>query len=934
MHDVFLSYTRKGHPELAQQVRRVLEGAGISVFIDTGVDIGDDISQHLAEALFGSRLMVVVYSAALPGRRACQWELIQAYLAGAAEGDPAGRILVLNPEAGNDHIVPAAIASSMYLRAADLDRLPQAVHDKLARRPAPMSAVVSRDQPRWLPPAVPGVHGFVGRFPDLWRLHDALTAVRRPLTQPASSDPVVMVTGMGGIGKTSLVRAYAWFFGQAHRGGVYWISVGGPGGIDAARQRLGDQLRALAEAVGIPVREASDARIRLLVAAYLDQQGLPCLWIIDDLPADATLDGLAGFLVPSRFAGHAFTTRRAGTGADVARVALDGLGSADAMHLLSSSRAMTDADREAAATVVTRLGGHPLALRAAGAVLEDQHGRMSYRDYAATLTGRGVDETVLAVIEASISALSARSRLIISLGGLLAPAAVPAALIAAVEAAAGAGLPPATTDPLQELARHGAASRIDETWLIHPLAIDAAARLGAPVVALTRIATAAARALAGLLTEADPAAGTAALLARHAEALAGHRDHVGAELGDTLRRLVAARYEHLGDPVRAAARRHEIAAANPESGADQVAYALAGVANGEYHRAAERARLALDLGVDADLAVQARWALAAALDGLGRFGEADELWSALGHATWSPGRGQRIAFDVARARAMIARGRLGDARSVLEPLSQQPLDAHADQVNAARIELSRLLLLTSSERLARELAAQVMDWYREQDATEHVRYLEAELVWAEAVVSLDLFELKPDTSKWVEAEAALERLDHRYSEAAVPDSVADLTVAVLRGLVLIRLGKQQECRAVLLPRMERIRTELGEHHPLHLRARYILSQAHLQLRENSEAAALLAETWQAQHDVLGPGHPDTLASQLEYGIVLKFVGEPGRSRELIDDVCRRLPEQIGRRNDLYGRAQFAKRMLPFFPARVLRGLQDFERLLSRFQRGK
>lgn len=932
--DVFLSFTRKGHPELALRVREVLEGAGIPVFVDTGVPTGESISRHLADELFGSRLLVVVYSAAFPGRHACQWELIQAYLAGAAEGDPTGRILVINPEPGNGHIVPAAIRDSMYLRPADLDRLPQAVRAKLARLPRPMSAVARRDQPRWLPPAVPGVHGFVGRFPDLWRLHDALTSLRRPLTQPASADPVIMVTGLGGIGKTSLVRAYAWFFGEAHPGGVHWISVGGPGGIGAARRRFDDQLRDLAETVGIPVREASDARIRLLFGAYLDRQGLPCLWIIDDLPADATLDGLAAFLLPSRFARHACTTRRGGIGPDVARVPLDGLDGPDALRLLDGFREVTDTDRDAATTVIARLGGHPLALRAAGAVLEDQHGRMSYGDYAVTLNRSGTGDTVLAAIQASMAALSERARVIVSLAGVLAPAAVPVALLAAAEADLGAGLPPAATDPLRELARHGAASRIDETWLIHPLAIDAVARLGAPVVPINRIAAAAARALAGLMAATGPAAGSAGLLGRHAEVLAGHRDQVGADLADTLRRLVAARHEHVGDPVRAAALRYEIAAANPDSGADQAAYALAGVTNGEYTRAAERARLALSSRVDADTAVQARWALAAALDGLGRFGEADELWSGLDHTGWRPGRGQRIAFDVARARALIARGRLRDAGSILEPLAASPLDADADQVNAARIELSRLLLLTSSERRARELAAEVVTWYRERDAAEHVRCLEAELVWAEAAVSLDLFELRPDTSKWVEAAATLERLDSRYGAAAVPDSVADLTVAVLRSLVLVRLGRQQECRAVLLPRMERIRAELGERHPLHLRARYILSLAHLQLRENAQAAAMLAETWQAQHDVLGPGHPDTLASQLEYGIVLKFTGRPKRSAELIDDVCRRLPKEIGRRNDLYGRAQFAKRMLPFLPAVVLRSLQDFERLLSRFQRGK
>jgi len=931
VYDVFLSFTRKGHPDLAARVHAVLEKAGIGTFIDESVPIGDGISGHLVEALRDSRLMVVVYSASYVDRRACQWELIKAYLVGAAEGDPTGRILVINPEPANDHIVPAAVADTMYLREDDLARLPQAVRAKLARLPGPMSAAVRRESPRWLPPSVPGAHGFVGRFPDLWRIHDALTGVDRPLTQRTSADPVAVLTGMAGIGKTSLVRAYAWLFDEAHSGGVYWTSVGGPGGIAAARRRFDDQVRALAAAVGIATDRVGRERIRLLLGEHLDGLRRPCLWVIDDLPEDATFAELSGFVVPSRLARHVFTTRCGGTGGEVARVALDGLTDADAARLLDDLRPIVEADRDAAATVVTRLGGHPLALRAAGALLEDQQGRMSYRDYAATLHERGTDDNILDVIRASVATLDGRSHTLLALAGLLAPAPVPADLIAGVEAALDADLPPATGDTLRELYRHGAASRSGRTWQFHPLAVEAAARIATLPVPIARVATEAASALANALDAADPAAPATVLLVRHAEALAGRPELAGA---DALRRLVAGHYEQVGDPARAATIRHGIAAANPGSGADQVAYALAGVANGEYARAAERARLAVDLGAAGDLAVRARWALAAALDGLGRFTEAEDLWTGLDRAGWSPDPAQRIAFDVARARAMIARGRLSAALTVLRPLSILPLDAYADQVNAARTELARLLLVTSSERRARELAAQVVAWYRDQGKERHGRCVEAELVWAEAALALDLFELRPDTSKWAEAEATLERLDRTYRETAVPDSVAGLGVAVLRGLVLVWLGKQQACRAVLVPAVDEIRAELGERHPLYLRARYGLSLAHLQLREHPEAAALLRETWQAQHDVLGPGHPDTLASQLEYGIALKFVGESKRSAALINDVCRRMPDEIGRKNDLYGRAQFAKRLLPVFPARILRGMQDFDQLLKKFQRGK
>jgi tetratricopeptide (TPR) repeat protein len=916
MADVFLSFTRTGHPELAMRVAAVLDRAGISTFADTSVRAGEGISPRLIAELRGSRIMVIIYSATYPARDACQYELLQACLAGVAEGDLGRRILVINPEEGKGHIVPAVLADHLYGRPADLDRLPADVRSKLAGVPNPMGTVLTQELSDWWPVTTPGVYRFYGRFSDLWRLHDALTEVELPLTRRATMDPVAVVTGMGGIGKTSLVRAYAWLFGALFPGGVFWIGVGGPGGVTGARSRFERQLRDLAEAAGILVRGMNDEEIQRDLAAHVHRDGRRSLWVIDDLPEDATAEQLNDFVLPTRLARHLFTTRRLDAHTDVARIALDGLSGLDGIRLLDSFRSVSEADRAAAAEVVRRLGGHPFALRAAARVLEDQQGRLSYAAYAATLGDGGIDETVLAVIEKSVDLLGAGPRAVLALAGLLAPVPVPVSVISAVLAAVAGDLPPAGDDPLKELARHGAATRIDESWQCHPLAIEATARLGPPPVPLGRLAVAAAGTLTELLVEGT----TAAVAARHAESLVDHRALVGAGRADGLRRLLADRYEQSGDPVRAAALRHELAEANPDLITDQVAAALTAVANSEFHRAVDRARRALDLGTTGDDAVRARWALAAALDGLGRFDEADPLWTALDTAVWSPAPSRRMSFDIARAHAKVARGRLRAARAVLEPLAAGPLEEYPEQVNAARTALSRVLLVTSAERAARQLADEVVQWYRSNGAEQHRGCLDAELVWAEAAVALDLFELRPDTSKWKQAEETLHRLDQVHRETAVPGSVARLGVAVVRGLVLVRLGRQQQCREVLLPVLDDIRGELGDRHPWYLRARYALGLAHFQLSENAEAAALIGETWQAQHDILGAGHPDTLASQLEYGILLAFIGDRRRSKELIDDVGRRLPDEVGRKNDLYGRAEMAK-TLRWLPPFMLRGMQ-------------
>ena len=575
-------------------------------------------------------------------------------------------------------------------------------------------------------------------------------------------------------------------------------------------------------------------------------------------------------------------------------MALDGLGTEDAIRILHGFRPVVDADQAAAAAVAERLGGHPLALRAAGAVL-DQQGRMTYREYSERVVGRGTDARILSTIEASMADLDDRCRALVAFAELVAAAPLPAPLLARVEQGLAAELGPATGDALQELQRRGAASRLGTTWQIHPLVVDVAPRLAALPVSRERIAVEAARALRALLVGAAAEEPPAAFLVQHAEAVVGHRHLIGADLTDTVLREIAAHYERIGDAVRAAARRHSVAVVNPTSGRDQVAYALAGVANQEFARAEQHARTALELDAGDDVAVRARWARAAALDGLGRFEEAEPLWDRLNRAEWTPDPRTRIAFDVARARALVARGRLGRARALLEPLSGRPLDEYADQVNEARIELSRLLLITGSESSARTLAAEVVAWYRDRGAEQHSLCLEAELAWAEAAVALELFELRPDTSQWAEAEATLERIDARFRSASAPDSVAELGVAVLRGLTLVRLGKQNRCRAVLLPAMERIRDRLDDRHPLLLRARYALGLAHLQLNESARAAGLLGETWRAQRSVLGPAHPHTLATQLEYGVAAKFVGESRRSAELIEEVCRLLPPRSAAR---------------------------------------
>jgi tetratricopeptide (TPR) repeat protein len=931
MPDVFVSFTRTGgHPELAVRVRDLLRRDGVDAFLDDTVQPGDGITKRLVEALRGSRLMVVVYSAAYNDRWACQWELIQAYLAGAAEGDPNSRLLVVNPEPGFGHIV-SAVADSLYLTPDGLDRLPAAVRRKLAAVPAPMSAVWRGDRPRWLPSTVAGAADFVGRFPDLWRLHHALTAVDRPLTSETRSGPAAVVCGMAGIGKTSLVRAYAWLFGDSHRAGVLWTSVGGDGGLAEAKKRFDLQVRERARELGIPTSGEDAGRVAVLLGEHLNGLDGATLMVVDDLPSGVSRAELDAFVVPASRLRTVFLTREPGFTGEW-RVDLAGLGAAEGLRMLSAARPVPPEDSAAAAFVVERLGGHPLALRGVADRLRHQVGLVSYATFGEVLRRTGPDEAVVAVVAESMLRVDSRVRVLVTLAGVLAAAPVPAGVLASMVRAVEPS-PAAVGEALGRLHGLGFAYQDGELWQVHRLAVDAANRLGPPPVAAAALATAAATELATLVAEARH--GETALLVRHAREIAGSAHLTGTGLPAALRRPVARYDERIGDPAGAAAEWQLVVGDHPDSAEDQVAAALASAANGEYGRAATAARHALDLGVDGELGVQARWALAAALDGLGDYAAADALWPGLDHATWRPELARRIAFDVSRARAMTARGRLTSARQVLEPRTHLPDgadDTVADQVNAARIEYARLLLLTSSEREGREMAAQVVAYYRDRGATTHARRMEAELVWAEAALALALFELRPDTSQWDEAERVVADLHERYPETAGPHSVFGLAAAVQHGLILVRLGKQAQCREVLAPALDRIRTELGERHPLHLRARFILALTHLQLDEHAEATEILHDTWRVQCEVIGPGHPDTLNTQFEYGVALRYT-DGRRSAQVVEDVWRRLPGEIGRKNDLYGRVATARVLLPLLPPPLMRAFNRLERLRKRLSGG-
>jgi TIR domain-containing protein len=367
--DVFVSYARRDAWRLRHLVAALRE-QGLRVFVDDSeVADFDSITGTISDQLAGSRVLVAFYSAHYLSRSACQWELTTAYLAGQREGDPLRRVLVVNPEPSPDHILPIELRDARHLRATAPARdMAVAIAARARRLATPIGAVEPPVPPRWLPaPARSGSPRFVGRLPELWRLHSALHPRRAALTAGTAGAGVVQVRGLGGIGKSLLAEEYALRFAAAFPGGIFWLSAAGR--PSAALRRYGQQVRTVAVALGVPAGGRLD-EVRSLLSVRLGEIGLPCLWVVDGVPDGLDARRWRLLLAPHPLAATLLTTRSRRYREAGGTVDLGPLPAADARLLLGAGRP--------AEPLLDLVGGHPQALDVAG---------LCWRELGATTTG-------------------------------------------------------------------------------------------------------------------------------------------------------------------------------------------------------------------------------------------------------------------------------------------------------------------------------------------------------------------------------------------------------------------------------------------------------------------------------------------------------------------------------------------------------------------
>lgn len=923
-YDVFLSFTRasSGADEETARLEKALTRKGLRVFRDVHIDEFTGITGELASALAASKVLVAYYTREYPTRYACQWELTAAFVAAQRDGDPRRRVLVVNPGPGSSHIRPIELADAKYVGVpntdADLDRLAAQIAAHVATVRGCLGAATRPVDRARLPAEVLAPRLLVGRYPEMWDVHTHLNAMDLPGVHKPAPEPVVVITGLPGMGKTSVAARYAYLYRDAYPGGVFWT---GSFGADSYTflGRFTDQLRQIAdEQLGLEIQGVEPDRLRAMVGAALSRARHKVLWIIDDVPPALPVDVLRQVLVPAHNVRTVATTQAPVTDAAVPEMTLNGLGGDEVCQLLGVS---TADEVRAAREFADRCGGHPIVVLAAVNELRYRSGTVTPDMVPALLRGAASD--VGAALDSAVASVDPLELQVLRVAELLAAAPFPRVLVyAAIEA----------TD--QELAaaakmlvRRGLMHVVGADWSVHPLVSSAA---GTGDALAEHVATA-------LLA---PLAAGGSHLSEHALRL-GVNPHVQTATRRRLLREVVSGHEAKGDPVAAAAVASTLLAltdADHTPVSDLLTAARAQVGCGRSAEAVRTAKQALDNAAMTDdfrARHRARLLLAQALDQLGDHTAADDAcWTELSDhlPSWLHADNaveERVRTRLALASAKAARGIPRDALAIVEPIVTQlraapPGPLRDELAPMAILELARLRQLTGGARVARDLATEVIQHYRENGMGAHAQLLEAESVWADAFLTLDLTELDGKPENWQRSERKLRELAARYAEQWGEDSAVAIAARVRAERAVIALGRPRDALRALAEAEAFVADRLGEHRLLY-RVRHAIGQAHAQLHEFARQRELLESMWPAQAALLGRYHPETLESQLDLGIAYAMTGDRAKAVAHVDEAATALRRALGMKVDLSGKATTAQ-MVVRLPFHVLKMMFHLGRL--------
>ncbi len=196
---------------------------------------------------------------------------------------------------------------------------------------------------------------FVGRVPDLLAIAQAF-----------ARGTTVAVTGLGGLGKTSVATEFVHRFGQFFAGGVFWLSFADPASISSEVAQCGTTRHLALYAEDTPA--ALDEQVAQVQVAW--QRDLPRLLVFDNCD-DNDIERVVREWLPRSGGCRILITSRRGwwsLASGVVAQPLQTLPREQGIALLRQHRPdLSDADADALAA---ELGDLPLALYLAGSFLE------------------------------------------------------------------------------------------------------------------------------------------------------------------------------------------------------------------------------------------------------------------------------------------------------------------------------------------------------------------------------------------------------------------------------------------------------------------------------------------------------------------------------------------------------------------------------------
>lgn len=374
--DVFISY----HANDAEAVRAfavALQVHSISASFDPPQDDGEDIRRRVRFALGRSRAFIAWNSVHYSRQRGLQWELMSAFAAAARRGEERQRIILVNPETHASTSMPAAIGARCRVESAQSPVAPaeDAMAARVAAHVATLDGYLGGDTnaaPSWLPYAMSGLERFVGRTPELWRMHEFFTSAERA---PENAPRTLQLIGSAGTGKSGLAQEYAVRFAPQYPGGIFWLDAGSlkthsSSQLQAAREHSWCEVAAR---LGLPVADRSFTEVTEALRRHLAERALPFLWIVDHAPEGLPPETIGAWLAPHS-PGDTFGDNvlicRSGEYAQLGpQIQVDALRTEEAQLLLTSRKSEPETPATGVPQLIQQLTAHPLAMDLAGARL-------------------------------------------------------------------------------------------------------------------------------------------------------------------------------------------------------------------------------------------------------------------------------------------------------------------------------------------------------------------------------------------------------------------------------------------------------------------------------------------------------------------------------------------------------------------------------------